>query len=134
MATHPCTACAKPHPRGCSHYAGFCSDCEDDDDGTLYESRPYFSPFVCLYCILDGEVDLLEEVKETWCWGGNYHEVCRPAVRIIEFGQKDARAKGTPYKWDAAKPILRTAAGGMPAENIECFRKLYTLGFESISH
>lgn len=86
---------------------------------------------VCFYCILDGNADLIENVIENECWGGNFYEICRPAQIVLDFGQQDACNRNTPYQWDESAPIIWSKNYGDPRRNVACFRELYLRGFHA---
>jgi len=81
-----------------------------------------------MYCILDGDADKLSDYKEITCWGGNFYEICRPAIGVIEFGMTDTQKNGKAYEYDMDAKIKWSGNCGDPEGNIRCFRELYDMG------
>lgn len=122
---HKCNDSTQTVCHCCPHYV-LCENCDQEDN-------PYFFQYVCYYCILDGNADLIESIVENECWGGNYYEICRPALVALDFGRQDACNQKTPYQWDESEsaPIIWTQQSGDPRGNVACFRDLYLIGFHA---
>ena len=112
--------------QSCDHYT-ICRGCVGvEEEGKLH----YVNSGCCMYCILDGNASILDKLNENLAWGGNYYECCRPALATIKFGKLDAGLLKPKYNWEG-KPIMKTNRAGDPKRNVECFRELYLLGYNS---